>query len=95
VKFDDLVVNGISIVPLIVGVVQFAKWMGLSGAKPLRGLSAAIGLILGVGAQISANGMPAGFPGWFGLVLYGLALGIVASGLVDAASDAVRRAKGE
>ena len=93
-NFDDLVVNGISIVPLIVGLVQFAKWMGLSGAKALRGLSAGIGLILGVGAQIAANGPPSGFPSWFGLVVYGLALGVVASGLVDAATDAVTRANG-
>lgn len=89
--FSDLVVNGVAIVPLIIGLVQFAKWMGLSGTRPLRALSAATGLALGLGAQISAHGAPAGFAGWFGLVIYGLALGVVASGLVDAVTDSVYR----
>lgn len=92
--FSELVVNGISIVPLIIGLVAFAKAMGLSGAKALRGLSAGLGLVIAIGAEISAQGLPADFAGWFGLVIYGLALGVVASGLVDSVSDAVRRGNG-
>jgi hypothetical protein len=68
--------------------------MGLSGAKALRGLSAGLGLVIAVGAEIAAQGLPTDFAGWFGLVIYGLALGVVASGLVDSVSDAVRRGNG-
>jgi hypothetical protein len=94
VNLDDLVVNGIKVVPLIIGLVQFLKSMGVSGTKALRACFAGIGILLGLGAQISANGLPLGFAGWFGLVLYGIALGLVASGLVDAVSDAVKRGNG-
>ena len=93
--FGNLVVNGVPIIAVIIGLVAFIKSMGVKGAVPLRAISAALGLVLGVGAEISANGVPVGFPGWFGLTVYGLGLGVVASGLVDAASDAVRRGNGQ
>ena len=87
--FADVVVNGIPLLALIIGLVQFAKEMGLGG-KALRALSAGIGLALGVAYQVSL-GPPTDFTGWFGVVLYGLGLGVVASGLIDAARDLARR----
>lgn len=92
--FNNLVVNGVPIIAVIIGLVAFVKAMGVKGTVPLRATSAGLGLLLGVGAQISENGVPADFAGWFGLAVYGLGLGVVASGLVDAASDAVRRGNG-
>lgn len=56
-------------------------------ASCLLVLSMAIGLILGVLYQISL-GIPVDFAGWFGAVLYGLALGITASGVYNAIRNA-------
>jgi len=42
-----------------------------------------IGVIAGIAYQISIA-LPADFAGWFAAVIYGLALGLVASGLYDA-----------
>ncbi|MHC4464418.1 MAG: hypothetical protein ACYS30_23760 [Planctomycetota bacterium] len=42
-----------------------------------------VGLVLGVGYQISIVGSPASFADGFAMILYGLALGLVASGIYD------------
>jgi peptidoglycan/LPS O-acetylase OafA/YrhL len=91
--FSDAVANGIPLIALIIGLVQFFKEMGLRG-QALRALSAVIGLALGVAYQISTGGVPADFAGWFGVAIYSLGLGIVASGLVDAARDVAQRVGG-
>ena len=56
----------------------------------MRYVSLAIGLIFGIGYQLSL-GVPTDYAGWFGAVIYGLALGLVASGIYDAASDIVHK----
>lgn len=81
--FSDAIVNGIPLVVLIIGLVQFLKELGVSGPW-LRVASAAIGLVLGVLYQLSLF-MPADLGGWLGVVVYGLGLGLTASGLVDTA----------
>lgn len=88
-NFEELVVNGIPLIPLIIGLVAFAKSMGLAG-KGLRVLSACLGLALGIGYQLSLA-FPVTYAEWFGLVVYGLGLGVVASGLVDTARDLAAR----
>lgn len=88
--FGDVMVNGIPLVVLIVGIVQFIKQMGVSG-KILQATSAGIGVVVGLAYQLSL-GIPADFAGWFGAVLYGLGLGVVASGLVDQARNLAERA---
>lgn len=80
--FSTAVVNGIPLVLLIAGLVAFAKTMGLQG-KALTILSAVLGLALGAALQISQSGIPANFAGWFGLIVYGLGLGVVTSGMYD------------
>ncbi len=89
--FSDVVVNGIPLVILIVGLVQFIREMGISG-KALRATSAGIGLLVGLAYQMSL-GVPVDFAGWFGAVLYGLGLGVVASGLVDQARNLAERVR--
>ncbi len=83
--FSTVMINGIPLLLLIIGLVQFLKEMGLSG-QWLRASSAGIGLALGLLYQISL-GVSAGFAGWFGAVIYGLGLGVTASGLIDAARN--------
>ena len=87
--FSDAIVNGIPLILLIVGLVQFAKNLGLRGNN-LRILSAALGLALGVAYQLSKR-FPTDFGGWLAVIVYGLALGVTASGLVDTARDIVQR----
>jgi hypothetical protein len=80
------IVNGVPLIFVVMGLVELTKAFGASG-KLLTGLSMAIGLILGVLYQISL-GIPVDFAGWFGAVLYGLALGITASGVYNAIRNA-------
>lgn len=80
--FSDAVINGIPLVLLIAGLVAFAKTMGLQG-KALTVLSAVLGVVVGGMFQVSQSGLPADFAGWFGLVIYGLGLGVVTSGMYD------------
>lgn len=76
-----MVFSGISIVSVIIGLVQLAREFGLRG-NWLRGLAAALGLLLGIGYQIAVRGAPEVFADWFFLILFGLS-GAVSSGLVD------------
>ena len=89
--FSDVAVNGVPILLLIIGLVEFIRQMGLSG-KPLRAVSAGLGLLFGLLYQVSL-GVPADFAGWFGAVVFGLGLGVAASGVVDVARDLAKRAK--
>jgi hypothetical protein len=81
--FDNVVVAGIPLLVMVIGLVQFVKSFGLTG-NVVKGVSLGIGLLLGVGYQLSIS-MPADFAGWFAVTVFGLGLGLVASGIYDAA----------
>lgn len=81
--FENITVAGVPLLLVTLGLVQYIKGFGLSG-NSVRGLSAAVGLVLGIGYQLSVS-MPADFGGWFAVVVFGLGLGLVASGVYDAA----------
>lgn len=81
--FDSAVVAGVPLLALVIGLVQFIKGFGLAG-NAVRGISVVIGLVLGIGYQLSIA-VPVDFAGWFGAVVFGVMLGLVASGLYDAA----------
>jgi len=82
----DQIVNGIPLIFVVMGLVELAKAFGAQG-KLLTGLSFAIGLAIGVLYQLSLF-MPANFAEWFGAVIFGLALGLVASKVYDAIKSA-------
>ena len=86
------VVNGIPLIFVVMGLVELAKVFGASG-KLLTGISVGIGLVLGVLYQISL-GAPVDFAGWFGAAVYGLALGITASGVYSAIRNAANPGQG-
>lgn len=77
----DFTVDGISIVILIAGLVEFAKKFGLRGNGCIV-MSAALGVGFGIAYRLQ-TGLPATFSEWFSVVVFGLALGLVASGLWD------------
>jgi hypothetical protein len=81
--FTNVVVNGVPLLVVILGLVEYLKRFGVSG-NALLGSSMGIGAVLGVGYQISQTGTPVEFSGWFAIVLYGLVMGLIASGVYDA-----------
>ena len=89
--FGDAIVVGLPLVLIVTGLVEWFKQAGVQG-NALRVVSLVIGLVLGVGYQLSLA-VPVDFAGWFGAVVYGLALGLVASGVYDAATDIVKKMK--
>ena len=82
----EQVVNGIPLIFVVMGLVELTKAFGASG-KLLTGLSMGIGLVIGVLYQLSLV-IPVDFAGWFGAAVYGLALGITASGVYNAVRNA-------
>ena len=87
--YVNAAVAGVPLLFVVLGLVQWFKAYNISGPA-LRGVSMGIGLLLGAGYQIAVVGLPADFAGWFAVVIYGLGLGVIASGVYDAASTMIR-----
>jgi len=86
--FSQYLVAGVPLVLVVVGLVEWVKSLGLQGVA-VKFVSMAIGLVLGIGYQISVA-VPVGFAGWFGASVFGLALGLLASGIYDAVKNATK-----
>jgi len=88
--FSDAVVNGVPLVLLVMGLVEFSKKFG---AKDLvcDALSMGLGLVFGFLYQLSTVGMPTDLTGWLGVVVYGLGLGLTTSGLWSVGTKALGR----
>jgi len=84
IVFENASVAGIPLLAFVLGLVQWIKSFGLAGAQ-VKVASMAVGILLGVGYQFSV-GAPVDFQGWFAVAVFGVALGLVASGLYDAQS---------
>ena len=76
---STLLVGGVPLVAVIFGLVEFIKSFGLKGHW-LTGVSMALGLGFGLAYQIATSGLPVNLAGWFIVVIFGLMLGLVASG---------------
>jgi hypothetical protein len=81
-------INGIPLLAVVIGLVEWVKRFGLEG-KTLNLVSLVIGLVIGLAYQYSLMGEPS-FSGWFSAAIYGLALGLIASGVYDAARSVTR-----
>lgn len=82
-------VAGVPLVLVVIGLVEWIKRFGVTG-KALNAASMAVGLVLGVAYQV-AQAVPVGFGGWFVAAVYGLALGLVASGIYDAGVSVAKK----
>jgi hypothetical protein len=90
--FSTLLVSGIPLVVVIFGLVEFIKSLGLAG-KPLTITSLVLGLLFGIAYQVATVGLPVDFSTWFGVIVFGLGLGLVTSGFykfIDARLPAVK-----
>jgi len=87
--FSTAIVNGIPLVLIVIGLVELLKKFGVSG-NWLVGASVLIGICFGISYQLSIA-MPIDFSGWFAAVVYGIGLGLVASGVYDAAKSVLAR----
>ena len=83
---STLLVGSVPLVVVVFGLVEFIKSLGLKG-KALTVLSLVIGILLGLGYQVAEVGSPAGFTGWFEAGIFGLVIGLVASGFYKFAND--------
>ena len=86
-------VAGVPLVVVVIGLVEWIKTFGVSG-RPLQLVSMAVGLVIGFAYQLSLNPGPYDYPFFFYVAIYGLILGLVASGIFDAAS-AIAKKSGE
>jgi len=78
--FSTLLVAGLPLIVVIFGLVEFTKVMGLKG-RILTATSLFLGLVFGITYQIAQSGLPSTFSSWFAVSVFGLALGLVTSGL--------------
>jgi hypothetical protein len=79
---NALLVGSIPLIAIVFGLVEFIKSLGLTG-RILAIVSMAIGLVLGLCYHVATIAIPVGFAGWFTAVIFGLAIGLVASGFYD------------
>lgn len=81
--FGAFQVAGIPLLFIVVGVVQLLKD---SKYNPLatRWLSVVIGFVIGFGYWLSVNPFPSTIASWFTVIIFGIALGILASRIYDA-----------
>ena len=86
--FTSYLVAGVPLVLVVLGLVEWVKSLGLQGVA-VKLVSMAIGLVLGIGYQLSLA-VPVGFSGWFGASVFGVALGLVASGIYDVLKNATK-----
>lgn len=91
--FNNLLVAGIPLMIVVFGLVEFIKSFGLKGWLVTL-LSLLIGLALGIGYQIARAGLPVDFAGWFSDVIFGLAIGLVASGFYKFLNDRIPKVQG-
>ena len=88
--FNQVSILGLPLIFVVIGLVEYIKKLGVDG-KSLLAASMVIGLVLGIGYQISVNDLPVNFGGWFSITVYGLGLGIVASGIYDAVKNIISK----
>jgi hypothetical protein len=88
--YSSLLVGVVPLVAVIFGLVEFSKSLGLKGIA-LTIFSMILGLAFGIAYKIAETGIPTLFGGWFATIVFGLALGLVASGFYDFADSRMPR----
>lgn len=79
-ELETVILNGIPLMALVFGLVEFSKKLGVQG-RALTILSACLGVVTGLGFQLAAEYPAAGR--WIGIAVFSLAVGLAASGVYD------------
>ena len=90
IEFFSVAVAGVPLIFVVLGLVTLYGQFGLQGKVQLAS-SFATGLILGGAYQLAEMGVPAGFAGWFAIIIYGLALGLVATGTYETYKQVINK----
>ncbi len=88
---EQLLSNGINFLIIVFGLVEFVKKFGLEG-KVLTALSMAIGVVMGVLYQLAQRNQLVAE--WFEILVFGLAVGLAASGIYDFINKRVPKMEG-
>ena len=89
-NLSDYVIAGVPLIFVILGTVEWLKKTAID-SKLLPYVSMLVGLVFGVGYQFASVGFPADFAGWFGAAVFGIACGLVASGIYDVGEGLTRK----
>lgn len=73
---------GPTILLVVMGLVQMYGKFGVSGNMQLVS-SLLTGLVFGGGFQMAVLGVPTEFAGWFSVSVFGILMGLVASGVYE------------
>ena len=76
----DMLSQGINFLIIVFGLVEFIKKFGLKG-RTLTALSMVIGVLIGVFYQLAVRNQQVNE--WFQIIMFGLAVGLAASGVYD------------
>jgi hypothetical protein len=90
--FGAFQVAGIPLLFLVVALVEMIKdlpWNPLA----TRWLSVLVGVLLGFGFWLSSNPFPSTFASWFTVIIFGIALGVLASRIYDASVSIIAKAQ--
>ncbi len=87
--FENATVAGVPLLLFVLALVQWVKSFGVSG-NYAKAASMVIGLVLGIGYQLTLAA-PVDFAGWFTTVVFGLALGLGASGVYEVANGSAAK----
>jgi len=92
VSFETTVLGAVGIIPLILGIVEFAKKFGLHG-KWCELLAVLLGIgFVGLMEAIAQGLVPEAALPYLGVVVAGLAGGLAAAGLYDLGKSYVQKA---
>ena len=87
-EFSEALVRGVPLFWLVMALVTLLGKLGVSGRWQLA-CALGLGLLLGVGYQASLAPLSL-WTDWFGAGLYGLALGLTASGVYETGKKLVQ-----
>jgi hypothetical protein len=88
--FEASAENAPILVMVVLGLVTLYGKFGLSGKAQL-GASLGTGIVFGSAFMVAALGLPTGFSGWFSVVIYGLMVGLVASGVYEVGKSLISK----
>lgn len=103
ISFAKVAVQGVPLLFVVMGVVEYCKsFKNKDGTPKFTGntillISMGWGLIIGSGYMITQTRPPVAgdwweyFVYWFGVIVYGIAIGLIASGLFDVIKNIVEK----